>query len=151
MGLELAKKMQHVMKHPEELPAMMSETMDQLGVPAKDKAEYMKLIQDPAALQAAMEQFAAEGLESSLGGLGDGLEEYTRISATFMKFRMREATPLVLAVLVLHTYSASLSRSTLASLHNSVKLLLKSRRCCGDVALTYSSECHAAMRCSSKA
>jgi hypothetical protein len=39
--------------------------------------QYMKLIQDPAALQAAMEQFAAEGLESSLGGLGDGLEEYT--------------------------------------------------------------------------
>jgi hypothetical protein len=39
MGLELAKKMQHVMKHPEELPAMMSEAMDQLGVPAKDKAE----------------------------------------------------------------------------------------------------------------
>jgi hypothetical protein len=39
MGLELAKKIQHVMKHPEELPAMMSEAMDQLGVPTKDKAE----------------------------------------------------------------------------------------------------------------
>jgi hypothetical protein len=39
--------------------------------------QYMKLIQDPAALQAAMEQFATEGLESTLGGLGEGLEEYT--------------------------------------------------------------------------
>jgi hypothetical protein len=39
MGLELAKKMQHVMKHPEELPAMFSEAMDQLGVPAADKEQ----------------------------------------------------------------------------------------------------------------
>jgi hypothetical protein len=39
MGLELAKKMQHVMKHPGELPAMFSEAMDQLGVPAADKEQ----------------------------------------------------------------------------------------------------------------
>jgi hypothetical protein len=50
MGLELAKKMQHVMKHPEELPAMMSEAMDQLGVPAKDKAEVCLWFSQPECL-----------------------------------------------------------------------------------------------------